>query len=246
MPADPYAIPDVLPTEGGWFVTNGSKAVGPVDLELLSRGILADKVPQESFVRHVTWKIWVPVLEIRAKLLQSSAEDDEDETVPLSDRISQTSPEDALALAETLSSALMLLLGAAVMMTRSSVGFIHQILDKDGQDNQVACSHGPRSKDVAPSTIEPGDPILAEAFADRMVISEPIPGVAGQKLLQRLESLGKSPPPTAALMIPIVGEAGLYGTLELGSSEGYSSRDVAHAHALVQAFERRMTEMKWV
>ena len=245
MPLDPYAIPDVLPTEGGWFVTNGSKAVGPVDLELLSRGILADKVPQESFVRHITWKMWVPVLDIRAKLLQGSA-DEEEETVPLSDRISQTSPEDALAFAETLSAALMLLLGAAVMMTRSSVGFIHQILGKDGEENQVACSHGPRSKDVAPSTIEAGDPILAEALADRIVVTEPIPGLAGQKLLQRLETLGKSPPPTAALMLPIVGEGGLFGTLELGSNEGYSSRDVAHAHALVQAFERRMTEMKWV
>src|SRR5262245_40940207 len=47
-----------------WYVTNGATAVGPVNLELLTRGLEAGKVPISSFIRHEAWKVWRPVCEL--------------------------------------------------------------------------------------------------------------------------------------------------------------------------------------
>lgn len=47
-----------------WYVTNGTTAVGPIELALLERGLEAGKVPLESYVRHETWKIWRPLSEL--------------------------------------------------------------------------------------------------------------------------------------------------------------------------------------
>jgi hypothetical protein len=47
-----------------WYVSNGVTAVGPVNTDLLARGIEAGKVPLESFVRHEAWKVWRPLCEI--------------------------------------------------------------------------------------------------------------------------------------------------------------------------------------
>ena len=47
-----------------WYVTTGAKAVGPVALDLLTKGIEAGKVPVECFVRHEAWKVWRPLADI--------------------------------------------------------------------------------------------------------------------------------------------------------------------------------------
>jgi hypothetical protein len=47
-----------------WYVTNGVTSVGPVNTDLLARGIEAGKVPIESFVRHEAWKVWRPLSDI--------------------------------------------------------------------------------------------------------------------------------------------------------------------------------------
>ena len=41
-----------------WYVTDGAMSVGPVGLELLTRGIEAGKVPQDGYVRHISWSNW--------------------------------------------------------------------------------------------------------------------------------------------------------------------------------------------
>src|SRR5689334_782252 len=47
-----------------WYVTTGSSAVGPVNLDLLARGVEAGKVPLEAFVRHEGWRVWRPLTEL--------------------------------------------------------------------------------------------------------------------------------------------------------------------------------------
>src|SRR5580692_4175941 len=47
-----------------WYVTIGHSAVGPVNLDLLARGVEAGKVPLEAFVRHEGWKVWRPLSEL--------------------------------------------------------------------------------------------------------------------------------------------------------------------------------------
>lgn len=48
-------------TTDKWYVTDGMNAVGPVDLELLARGVEAGRVPLDSFVRNEGWKVWRPL-----------------------------------------------------------------------------------------------------------------------------------------------------------------------------------------
>ncbi len=47
-----------------WYVTTGEGSVGPVNLDLLARGIEAGKVPLDSFVRNEAWTVWRPLSDI--------------------------------------------------------------------------------------------------------------------------------------------------------------------------------------
>jgi hypothetical protein len=47
-----------------WYVTTGERSVGPVNLDLLARGIEAGKVPLDSFVRNEAWTVWRPLSDI--------------------------------------------------------------------------------------------------------------------------------------------------------------------------------------
>lgn len=72
-----------------WYVTNGITAVGPVNFELLTRGIEAGKVPIESFIRHEAWTVWKPLAEIAVVTTEASprGEDRSAETDVMSDDI---------------------------------------------------------------------------------------------------------------------------------------------------------------
>ncbi len=56
--ADINVLSEDISIEDSWFVTNGVQAVGPVSFELLTRGLVAGRIPTGSFVRHTTWKVW--------------------------------------------------------------------------------------------------------------------------------------------------------------------------------------------
>ena len=47
-----------------WYVSTGHAAVGPVNLDLIARGVEAGKVPLGAFVRHEAWKVWRPLVEL--------------------------------------------------------------------------------------------------------------------------------------------------------------------------------------
>lgn len=51
-------------TPDQWYVTNGVNAVGPVNTDLLARGIAAGRVPMDAFIRHTSWKVWRPLEEL--------------------------------------------------------------------------------------------------------------------------------------------------------------------------------------
>jgi hypothetical protein len=59
---------DLLSSDRGftdrWYVTNGEYSVGPVNLDLLARGIESGKVPLDSFVRNEAWTVWRPLSDI--------------------------------------------------------------------------------------------------------------------------------------------------------------------------------------
>lgn len=52
------AIPD------RWYVSIGEGSIGPVNLDLLVRGIEAGKVPLDCYVRNEAWTVWRPLSDV--------------------------------------------------------------------------------------------------------------------------------------------------------------------------------------
>jgi hypothetical protein len=47
-----------------WYVSNGVRAVGPVKLDLIARGVSAGMVPCNAYVRHESWRVWCPLSDL--------------------------------------------------------------------------------------------------------------------------------------------------------------------------------------
>ncbi|WP_437734282.1 DUF4339 domain-containing protein [Sorangium sp. So ce1335] len=77
-----------------WYVSNGERSVGPVNLDQLARGIESGMVPLDSFVRNEAWTVWRPLSDIAMVTVVDAATPavqpdeefaaDDDDTVPLS------------------------------------------------------------------------------------------------------------------------------------------------------------------
>ena len=221
-----------------WYVTNGATSVGPINLDLLARGVEAGKVPVESFVRHEAWKVWRPLGEL--------AEITDDEGMPVVGRPSTDDlssvgaarpsmpqdfpPSEAVVGAVDRRDALLLLLAAAVARGHAEVAMIHEL----NNDGAVAVSaHGPQVFEALGMRTKLLDPALVAAAAGILVLAEPEPGPAGQSIINRLSRLGL--PVTGAVMLPIRPRGRLYGTIELGRRSPFRAIEVAGLEALVDA-----------
>ena len=220
-----------------WYVTDGATSVGPVNLDLLARGVEAGKVPVESFVRHEAWKVWRPLREL--------AEITDDDGLPVVGRPSTDDisvagarpsmpqdflPSDAVTGAVDRRDALLLLLAAAVARGHAEVAMIHEL----NNDGAVAVSaHGPQVFEALGMRTKLLDPALVAAAAGILVLAEPQPGPAGAAIVARLSRLGH--PVTGAVMLPIRPHGRLYGTIELGRRSAFRAIEVAGLEALVEA-----------
>jgi hypothetical protein len=220
-----------------WYVTNGATSVGPINLDLLARGVEAGKVPVESFVRHEAWKVWRPLGEL--------AEITDDEGMPVVGRPSTDDisvgagrpsmpqdflPSNAVIGAVDRRDALLLLLAAAVARGHAEVAMIHEL----NNDGAVAVSaHGPQVFEALGMRTKLLDPALIAAASGMLVLAEPTPGPAGQAIIDRLSRLGL--PVTGAVMLPIRPRGRLYGTIELGRRSPFRAIEVAGLEALVDA-----------
>jgi hypothetical protein len=247
-----------------WYVTNGATAVGPVNLELLARGVEAGKVPISSFVRHEAWKVWRPLCEIAEITTEEgdpaydlgrtsndlgrvsiepgrvSAEDVFAATRSVVPRESAPSlPSNAPAEATDRHDALLLLLAAAVSRGHAEVAMIHEVAD----DGAVAvCAHGPQVFEALGLRTRLLDPALIAAAAGTIVISEPLPGPAGQAIVERLSLLGA--PIESAVMLPIRPHSRLFGTIELGRRSSFRPRDIAGLETLVEALVSKLEALE--
>src|SRR5215510_8290854 len=138
-----------------WYVTNGANAVGPVDFQLLARGIRAGKVPLESFIRHEGWKVWRPLADVAevihgtplappvmpAPPVSKSADAASTDDITEPGRPSlpgERLAADAIAGATDLREALLLVMAAVVQRTSAEAAIVHRVHD-DGA--VVACAH---------------------------------------------------------------------------------------------------------
>jgi GYF domain 2 len=255
----PDALDAACSSTDRWYVTNGATAVGPVNLELLVRGVEAGKVPVSSFVRHEAWKVWRPLSEIAEITIDGGGEVDigdrpsyepgrassEPGRISTDDLFAPIQPvlaSDAAPTAPSVSrgviesavgdrrDALLLLLAAAVSRGHAEVAMIHEVAD----DGAVAvCAHGPQVFEALGLRTRLLDPAMIAAAAGVIVISEPTPGPAGQAIIDRLGRLGVAV--ESGVMLPIRPHGRLYGTIELGRRSAFRPTDVAGLEKLVEA-----------
>jgi hypothetical protein len=246
-----------------WYVTNGATAVGPVNLDLLARGIESGKVPLESFIRHEAWQVWRPLSEIAVVTTMDSiapapagAEATDDVAFPARPPFShEMAPSDALAGASDVHEALVLLQAATVREASCDGVLIHR-LHRDGA--LVVCAHGPRTGGVIGVRTRTEDPALIAAGLGTIIVAEPSPGPAGQAIATRLAKLGA--PTEGALMIPIRTEktmstrtphppakwCRLFGMIEMGRRSPFHASEIAALEALVEAFAAKVDAEGWM
>jgi hypothetical protein len=241
-------IADLGESADRWYVTNGATAVGPVDLNLLARGIEAGRVPLESFVRHEAWKVWRPLAEIAEvttaappPVMPAPPVSTDDITLPGRPvRPDEQTPADAVACAADLREAMLLLMTAAVQRVCADAAVVHRV---DDGGAVAVCAHGPRMFQVLGERTRLLDPVVVAAAAGHVVVAEPAPGPAGDALLTRMACLGVGA--EGAFMIPIRVRRGLVGLLEIGRRRRFRASEVADVEALVDALATKAETDGW-
>ena len=245
-----------------WYVTNGTTAVGPVNLELLARGIEAGKVPVEgSFVRHEAWKVWRPLSELAVVTTEAPPQSESSRPTfpvpapvpstpaPSTDDI--TSPgrpilyeeltaSDALAGAADLRDALLLLLAAAVQRAGAEAAILYEVRD---EGPVVVCAHGPDMFDALGEEVRFLDPDVLAAAGGAAVVAEPTPGPAGKAIIERMARLGVAA--EGAFMMPIRPRGRLLAMLELGRPTAFRAREIADVEELVEALIAKIITEEW-
>ena len=226
---------DEIPIGERYFVTDGDATVGPVDGELLVRGIHAGKVPLDAMVWSTGWERWRSVSDFAADIGVLPSREEAKASSKLA-RVSdlyplQLPPTDAqaqtLAECKTLNEAASKFLQLAAAMTGADCGWVHVFSRQAGGAMITLEGQGPRAQFGVGRTIDPSDQALRAARDGRMVISEPIPGVVGSAVAARILATGVSP--TAVLMAPVLCGGQLLVMLELGlaTKAGFSATDAA-------------------
>jgi hypothetical protein len=254
-----------------WYVSDGATAVGPVALDLITRGIQEGRVPLESYVRHEAWRVWRPICEVTDFQVPSPI-DSAAPTPPypgsfrappsLASRVSnvedfgptddvtlpgrpllpeEIAPADALEGAADLSDALHLLFNAAVLHLRADVALLHRAQD---QGAIVHFAHGPISRPLIGFETTFDDPVMAVARSGNVIVAEPSPGPAGKTLVDRLLYLGVQC--DAATMHPIIVNGHLIAILEIGrKGPQLRASELVVLEKLIDAFVSRTEAGLW-
>jgi hypothetical protein len=229
--------------EDRWYVTIGHTAVGPVNLDLLTRGVEAGKVPLEAFVRHEQWKVWRPLSEL-AVIEGDDVEASRPTREPIDDssdggRTSTPADSSDGGAADPSGvgqrDALMLLMTAAVARGVADGAIVHEI---DDEGAVAVCAHGPARWEALGVHTPLLDPAVVAAGTGATLVVQSRPDAAGVSVIARLCRLAG--PIEGALLIPIRAGDHLVGMIELGRRTPFRAEEVASLEALVGALARKL------
>jgi hypothetical protein len=236
-----------------WYVTNGTTAVGPVDLDLLARGIEAGKVPLTSFVRNERWTVWRQLSELMPRggaldpkrTLRSAAA-----MVPSTDDVASSSrparadekrADDVFAGASDVREALLLLLSAAVQQGDATVALVHEVGIASAS---IVCAHGKNMFKFLGAATSLLDPMVLEAASGSGAIVSRDPEASGHVLLKRLEKLGDETIGDG-FMLPIRPHGRLLGFLEIGRPGAFRADEAIAVGVLVEALVATIEASGW-
>jgi hypothetical protein len=225
-----------------WYVSTGNAAVGPVNLDLIARGVEAGKVPLEAFVRHEGWTVWRPLSELA--IVQRDEVPGEAAGYP-TERVSDfgrpSTPTDVSADpvdGADRREALVLLMTAAVARSGADAVIVHEI----GDDCAVAvCAHGPSRREALGLRTPRFDPAIVAAVAGVTLVATSTGGPAHASVIERLSRIAG--PIEGALLIPIRAGDRVAGMIEIGRRARFRPAEIASLGALVEALAQKLTRV---
>lgn len=220
-----------------WVVTNGDRSVGPINTTLLVKGVGEGRVTPDCYVRDLRGLIWRPVGAVReVRAYESMLYRRRNTHDPVR---RDTTLSALIALCESTRETLALGLELAVERTGSAVGLLHTF-----ERDDVAVTRGVAGSldgDALGRPVRDQDPVARMAIARSIVIGDPrrdaeLAGVAAR--------LGGVDTVAGVAMVPLVGERGVLGMIELGRGDhGFRASDAVVLREVAQTVVRRMNEI---
>lgn len=236
-----------------FFVTDGGVTIGPVDDDLLARGIAAGKVPLEAQVWRTGWDAWRTVREYATeqdilpkaeKALAAARVARVSDLQPL--QLPSTAVEaQSIGEAPDLATAASAFLALCATATGAECGWVH-VASKPGGSMVTLEGIGPRAQFGVGRTIDASDHALRVAREGRTVLAEPLPGVVGSAVTARVIATGINP--VSVLMTPVLCGGQLLVMLELGIAHrdaGFSARDAAITEQIARDFSAIARKNGW-
>jgi len=203
-----------------WYVTNGDVTVGPVTTNLLVRGVLEERVPEDCLVRERRWNAWRRLERIRevaaVKRALSRREPVQIEPTTWKEPAPVEPPFAALASdlrrAPEPIDALRLALDAAMRETGAFVGAVHRRLPTR-REFVTACASGPGALRRIEEVLDARTPLFELASSGGTLCEIPRPGATSDEVSHRL---GLLPSCNGIAMVPVICAKHLYAVIELG------------------------------
>lgn len=219
-----------------WLVSNGDRTVGPVDTDLLVRGIVSGKIPLDCQV-SLCGESWRPVEQVREVRRACLALQGPSEPIPGSVRHSIQ----WLAHARDVGEALSLALHGACKITNAEVGILYRARAPLELPVVSACFGGPQLE--LGEVVSRCDPALCAA-------QEGEPGVVrpSESAVARVMAFRLSPErtPVGLALLPLRTATDVIGVIELGRYDHpFRSSDARSLIPLATAAVARVEELSW-
>ncbi len=213
-----------------WYVSVGQRAIGPVKLDLLARGVEAGRVPATAFVRHEAWKVWCPIAEIA----------DGDDTPPTSSFDATDDVADAghAFCPDETREALVLFMTAAVARVAAHAAIVHEVHEAGDLGATVVGAHGPRRGEVLGLVTPPDDAALVAACDGEPLVREEVDDALVASTASRLGLVGGACDGIALFPVCVGGQ--LVAALEIGRGSAFTGAEIASLEALARALEVKL------
>lgn len=233
-----------------WYVKSDDRVVGPVNTNLLLRGVFHERVPAGSWVRGHRWGRWRGLEKIREigvlRRQQATSSSALVKRATWKDLVARRRAEldetqSALSAARDPGEVLLLALNQAMQRTEARVGAIHKARPP-GNGYVTAYASGPGMHARLGRIVATDDPVLDAAWAGTAVCEAPDPLGASAIIGDRF---GHFPASRGVMMYPITCGLRLYAMLELGRDDhAFRRSDLVTVRRLVGAVASELSVVK--
>ncbi|HEX9295133.1 MAG TPA: GYF domain-containing protein [Polyangiaceae bacterium] len=196
-----------------WYVTNGETVVGPVDTDLLVRGITANRIPDDCMVMQEAWTSWRSLPQIR-ELSRISPKPSW--VQPQDELASSGVPENLVRNARDAGEALLFAMHAAVMATRATAGLVHRAREPF-VGLVTSCAHGLGLDGQLGQVLPRLDPAMATAQQGSVLVARArTAGEPERAIARRFSVCGEL---AGVAMVPVFDGARLLAMIELARTD---------------------------